>query len=188
MPRANADPEFLTPKEWAFVSAYVSDPDTRGSVALSAKKAGFVGQNSGYKLFNRPKIRNAIKQLQDKAINVAGTQLGKQIAKSDIVARMVKAIDRLDQIAEKAPKKGGLIAHAKACDAIVKACDSLAELTNNKVRLSADVTKEFEGRSDTEKEFFAVNGYWPDAPNGVDANESGATARQSPSAPGSQPN
>ena len=43
----------------------------------------------------------------------------------------------------------------------VKACDSLSELLGFKVKLSADVTKEFENRTPEELDFFAKNGYFP---------------------------
>lgn len=73
-------------------------------------------------------------------------------------------INRLAQLASLSPEetKGNITGQ-------VNACGELAEIIGAKVKLSADLTKQFEGRTESEIEFFTLNGYFP---NDVDSRQS----------------
>ena len=61
----------------------------------------------------------------------------------------------------------------------VAALRLIAEIEQFIVRQTRDITKEAEGKTEAEMEFFCVNGYWPD--NDVEQEQSGSGGSESPS-------
>lgn len=73
----------LTAKELLFVQLYV------GNASLAAQQAGYKSPRVlGAKLMRRPEVAKAIQQKQEKAIAVAGEQLGRlvTITRDDIIS------------------------------------------------------------------------------------------------------
>lgn len=91
-------------------------------------------------------------ELEKKATALAVRKLG--ITKADV-------LNRLAELAN--------ISHSETNGNItgqVKACSEIAEIIGAKVKFSADVSKQFEGRSPEEVEFFAQHGYYPPVDTG----------------------
>lgn len=156
-------PEILSPQELAFVAIYPG----HGGGADAARAVGYKNpRQSAYQLLQREPVRRAIEEKQRQVAATAGKELGKKLAKTDIVQRWIGEVDRVKRLADKLESNGTvdpttLLAFCKSLDSSSNALDKIAELIGAKVHLTADLTKEFESKSDEELIFFHEHGYWP---------------------------
>ncbi len=123
-----------------FVAAF------KGNATEAAIAAGYKSSSAriiGSRLLAKAGIREEI----DRQMSVA--------AKKVSVER-IGIINRLWQLASLSPEvtSGSITGQ-------VRASDALAEILGMKVQRTADLTKQFEGRSEDELDFYANNGYWP---------------------------
>lgn len=147
-----------------------------GSPIDAARKAGFKhAKEASCRVMKIPAVRKAIEEKQRKAISVAGARLGKQLAKSDVLERLIKLAD-----IEPFMTNNNITGQ-------VNALKTVAEIEGFIIRKTEDINKTLAGKTEAEKEFFVANGYWPDRPN-VDTNESGPLGSESPSTAGHKPN
>jgi len=130
----------MTLRERKFVEVF------KGNATEAAIEAGYktsAARVMASRLLAKPAIREAIERRMSCAAKRAG------VVRSDIVGR-------LWELALLAPEAtGGNITGQ------VRAADALADILGMKVQRMADLTKQFEGRSEDELEFFAQHGYWP---------------------------
>lgn len=173
-------PEILSPQELAFVAAYQG----HGGGGAAARVAKYKNpRQSAYQLLQREPVRKAIEAKQRQVVTTAGKEVGKRLAKTDIVERWIGEVDRLKRVADTIESKGNftpqsLAVFCKSLDSNSNALDKLAELIGAKIHFSADLTREFEGKSEEELEYFSVHGYWP---NGMESRQGRAPGGASPS-------
>jgi phage terminase small subunit len=181
----------LTPMQWAFVDAYKGTGNGREAAEL----AGFKHPRAAaHRLLKDPRVRKAIAQRRAKVEEKLVEHVVRNtVMKSDIIAGELRAIARLERLADaweksceeekeaKRPFKISLAEHARVCAALSAAWDKLAELVGHKISLSADVSKYFEDKSLEEREFFCIHGYFPDT---LEPAEPGADGNTGMAAPG----
>lgn len=127
------------------------------------------------RLLKDPRIQEIIAQKQAAAAKESGKIIGRRIAKADITERLLR-------LADMPPKdtNGNISGQVNACKAV-------AEIEGFIIKKTEDLTKQLENKSEADKEFFALNGYWPSTEN-VDTSESGTHGSESSGAAGSKPN
>lgn len=178
----NGHRKAMTPLQQSFVAVH------RGDDTAAAREIGIVNnaKQRGHVMAKHPLVAAALERKRTAMIIESGKIVAKEVAvtKDKITSGILRTIARLEKCAELAASQADLPAQARAADSLVKAFDVLAVLTNNKISLSADLTRQFEGRSDADKEYFATNGYWPN----LDTGEPGAAGPKSPGETSDKPN
>ena len=143
----------LSYRELKFVEVF------KGNATEAAIAAGYKPSSAriiGCRLLRKPEIR----ELLDRKMA--------QVAKQAGVER-VDIVQRLWELAS--------LSHAETGGGItgqVRAADTLAEIMGMKVQRTADLTKQFDGRSEEELEFYANNGRWPESMDGSGSDASAA--------------
>ena len=140
----------------------------------AARAVGYKNPDrSAPRLMAIPAVRKAIEEKQKAIIEASGAKIGRRFAKVDVV-------DRLVELAELPPERT-----KNTITGQVNALKVIAEIEGYVINRYEDLTKEFAGRTDTEKEFFVLNGYWP---NDVDQRQPGTAGPESPSKDPLKPN
>jgi hypothetical protein len=133
-----------TEMRMAFVMAW------KGSDVDAAREAGCKHPDKdAYRLMQLPEIAKAIEKQKEKMFSDAAKAKGTEASKIDVI---------------EVGLKWATLDPAKTNNNItgqVAALRLVAEMQGRIVRKHEDVTKQFEGKTDKEKEFFAVNGYFP---------------------------
>ena len=128
----------------AFVAAH------DGNDTEAARAAGYKNPaRSAAKLMAIPAVRKAIEEKQKATIKASGAKIGRRLTKVDVV-------DRLVELADLPPDrtKGNITGQVNALKAI-------AEIEGFIGRQTMDITKEAEGKTEAEMQFFCAHGYWP---------------------------
>lgn len=165
----------LTPLEWRFTQEY----NGHGDGYAAALRAGAAKSNAkqwASRILKRPDVKAAIDKKLERAAEVVAVSLGTQIARADVTSRALKLADMPPE------KTNGNI------NGQVNALRLIAEIERFIVRQTEDLTKQLQGKTEAEKEFFALNGYWPEKEPNVDTAKSSAPGSESPGADGSKPN
>ena len=139
----------MTLRERKFVDVF------KGNATEAAIEAGYkqsAARVMGSRLLAKQAIRDAIE------LKMACAAKRVSIERSEILGR-------LWELASMPPEATG-----NNIGGQVRAADALADILGMKVQRTADLTKQFEGRSEDELEFFAQHGYWP-----VDATRPGTS-------------
>ena len=151
----------LSQRQLAFVAAHV------GNDTEAARAAGYKNPDrSARKLMAIPAVRKAIEAKQKAMVQASGAKIGRRLTKVDVV-------DRLVELADLPPERT-----KNNITGQVNALKVIAEIEGYFVNRYEDLTKEFAGRTDAEKEFFASHGYWP---NEVEPRQPGSAGSESPS-------
>jgi phage terminase small subunit len=133
-----------TEKRMAFVMAW------KGDDADAAREAGYATPTKDcFRLMQFPEIAEAIRKQREKMLDKAADKKATKASKLDVIERALKLAD---------------MEPGKTNDNIsgqVAALKLVAEMQGHIVRKTEDVTKQFEDKTEEEKEFFAVNGYFP---------------------------
>jgi len=159
----------LSQRQLSFVAAH------RGNDTEAARAAGYKNPGrSAAKLMAIPAVRKAIEVKQKATIEASGAKIGRRLTKLDVV-------DRLVALADLPPErtKSSIMGQVNTLKVI-------AEIEQLIGRQTRDVTKEAEGKTEAEMEFFCINGVWPD--NSVEQEQSGSSGSESPSKDPSKPN
>jgi flagellar biosynthesis/type III secretory pathway protein FliH len=147
----------LTPMQSKFVECF------KGNATEAARQAGFEHPNSAAgKLLKDPDIRAALEVKQQILREEEAKAEGKEAGKRQGIERG-EIIDLLAGIARTGENEG----------ARVRALMGLAELKHMRISRLADVSREYDNRTEEELEFFALNGYWPEEQQSVDAGKPG---------------
>jgi len=158
----------LSRRQLAFVAAHV------GNDTEAARAAGYKNPDrSAPRLMAIPVVRKAIEEKQKAIIEASGAKIGRRFAKVDVV-------DRLVELAELPPERT-----KNTITGQVNALKVIAEIEGYVINRYEDLTKEFAGRTDAEKEYFAIHGYWP---NEVDPSQPGPAGSENPSTDPGKPN
>jgi hypothetical protein len=157
--------KILSQRQLSFVAAHDGN-DTEAAKAAGYKNPG----RSAAKLMAIPAVRKAIEEKQKAIIEASGAKIGQRLSK-------VAVVDRLVELADLPPErtKGNITGQVNALKAI-------AEIEQFLVRQTRDVTKEADGKTEAEMEFFCVHGYWPER------EQSGSRGSESSSKDPSKPN
>jgi hypothetical protein len=158
----------LTEQKLRFVSVFT------GNAAEAGRKIGITKALANEYMAD-PRVVDAINLRQTATIVAAGEEMGKELSRHGVSRNGI--IKRLWDLANLPPGDTG-----ENINGQVRAAGELAEVFGMKVSRHADVTREFEGRSDEELEFFAKHGHFP-----VDAGQSGASGDQSRGAAAGEP-
>lgn len=152
----------LTPMQYKFVDNYA------GNATEAAKKAGFRNPNvAAAKLMKNPNVRAAIDVKMKVRIEAEARKEGEEIGK----ARGLERAEHLEILAEIARNT------KEAASDRIRAVMGSAELKLMRIARLADVTAEYEDKSEEEVEFFCVHGYWPK--KSLDPGKSGTAGSQS---------
>lgn len=152
--------ERLTPEEYEFCTLLAQ----RVPVNEATRQVGWKDESYGYHVMKRAHVSRYLEKLkirvEAKEIEATAEQIAKgaTVTRSELIAH-IWGLSKLDP-----SKTNGNITGQ------VKAAETLGKMLGMMVERTADVTKEFEGRSDEELAFFAQNGYWPE---NVDSEQSG---------------
>ena len=149
MPRATKG--LLTPLMNKIVANYTGDLKKACELAGASKTY----HNGAFQRF--PQLKTACYKKEAEMIK----ESAKLQVRSDTMGRDY-ILKRLRQIADEGPDaRGGFTSQ-------VQALKLGAEIQGHIIERSADLTKEFDGKSEQDMEFFSKNGYWPN----VDAGQS----------------
>lgn len=133
---------FWTEKEILFVQYY------EGNASAAAAKAKYSRPtHDGCMLMKRPHIAQACDEKRRRILEWNAKDTARRISKQTLSARLLN-------IAEKAEKKSMF-------QPAVNAIKAIAEIEGYIIKKSEDLTRQLEGKTDEEKEFFAQHGYWP---------------------------
>lgn len=134
----------------------------------------------GTKLMKDPLVLAAMEE-HNRLVKIAAEKAAETEGKIVGKARGLARAEHLNLLADIARDKDA------TPSARVAAIMGSAELNHMRISRSADLTKEFENRTEEENLFFACNGYWPeDEP--VEQRESGAAGVSSPGTTPRKPN
>lgn len=159
--RQGRNPALLTPKELAFVAAW------QGDQTAAARQAGYKNpKQAGHKLMTTARVKKAVEAKQKAVVQESGTQLGKTLSKTDVLSRALTLAD-MNAIFT----KGNIMGQ-------VNALRLIADIQGLIIKKNLELPSEFYNRTETEQEFFAQHGYWPD---NLDAGQSGPAGAQTPS-------
>jgi len=137
---------------------------TQGLTVADAERQMGWAATHGFRVKRRPRVRAHLDTLQRKTTEKETSIAATVLAKRRTVTR-AGIIDGLYALATTTPENtNGNISGQ------VKAWENLAKIHGMLIERSADVTKEFAGRSEEDLEFFAEHGFWP---NRMGTGESG---------------
>lgn len=141
----------LSAQQAQFVEAYLQSRDT----AAAAEKAGY---SAPYKLSGAKVFRNRTVAIEiERRLERIQKQTDAQYAQGQLkTVTRGDVMQRLWDLASMGP-----LGESQNISAQVRACDALADILGMKVALTADVTEQFAGKSDEQKVFFAMHGFWP---------------------------
>jgi hypothetical protein len=133
-----------TEKRMMFVLAW------KGDDADAARAAKFSDPiRDSFRLMQIPEIAQAIEDKRKLMVGISAKKIATTASKLDVTERALK-------LADMDPKSTNNNINGQ-----VAALKLVAEMQGHIVRKHEDVTKQFDGKTDDEKEFFAVNGYFP---------------------------
>lgn len=137
--------KILSRRALRFVAAHC------GNATEAAAIAGYKNPNkSARKLMAMASVRAAIEEKQQAAIGAMGRKLGAALSRTDLIQRLLRLAD---------------LPPEKTKDSIggqVNALRVIADIQGWIGSKQEDLTKQLEGKTDEEKEFFCIHGYWPD--------------------------
>src|SRR5205085_6045811 len=136
----------LTPQQLKFIANW------QGSGVAAAESAGYKDPvNASSKLMRKEPVRAGIRRKQNAMAEEAGKILGKQVA----VCR-ADVINRLWDLAMMAPDETN-----KNIIGQIRASEALANILGISIKRKADVTKQLEGKTQADIDFFVAHGYFP---------------------------
>src|SRR5947207_8096676 len=136
----------LTEQQLQFIACW------QGSAVAAAAAAGYRDPvDAGYKLMQRKPIREGIRMKQNAIAEETGRALGKQIA----VCR-ADVINRLWDLAMMDPDNT-----KETITGQIRASEALANILGISIKRKADVTKQLEGKTQADIDYFVAHGYFP---------------------------
>ena len=136
----------LTEQQLKFIACW------QGSAVAAAAAAGYKDPvNAGYKLMQLEPIREGIRMKQNAIAEETGRALGKQIA----VCR-ADVINRLWDLAMMDPDNT-----KETITGQIRASEALANILGISIKRKADVTKQLEGKTQADIDYFVAHGYFP---------------------------
>ena len=137
----------LTEQQLKFIACW------QGSAVAAAAAAGYKDPvNAGYKLMQLEPIREGIRMKQNAIAEETGRALGKQIA----VCR-ADVINRLWDLAMMDPDNT-----KETITGQIRASEALANILGISIKRKADVTKQLEGKTQADIDYFVAHGYFPE--------------------------
>lgn len=176
--------ELLTKMQLAFVGAFEGDGTEAARIAGAKNPAQYA-----HETLKNKAVLKAIEDKQSEAVKTSGKELGKRLARTDITDSILEDIAFLTQLRNRVAKKKKIRTDeanmlVRATEARTKASMELAELHGFIWNKNINIGRLYEGKTEEELDFFAINGYWPT----MDAAESGALRPESRSQDPSKPN
>jgi len=126
----------------------------QGNAIAAARAAGYKNpKSSAEKLMNNEAIRAAIKEKQIAMSEESGRLFARELkfCRNDVLNRMWELANLPHEEKEK-----------PSFETQLKAMQSLTEIFDNDITRTADLTRQFEGKTQAEMEFFATHGYFPE--------------------------
>lgn len=139
--------KLLNEKQQDFVAAY------RGNATTAARAAGYKDpKNSAQQLMRNPIVMNHLEKKQEAFSKESGRRLARELnfCRNDILNRMWELANLPHEDKER-----------PSYETQLKAMQALAEIFDNDITRTADLTRQLEGKTQAEVEFFASHGYFP---------------------------